>query len=165
MFCQNLCYHEKMSLLNLKQKLLDRSDQSEPHGLLWILVVFLLALLSLAVLYFGRSVDYQPAAAVNGGRNGAVRPVRTYSVFYSGGVFSPTNLRIHSGDLVKFQNNSLTAVRIVPDTKRDRENGVGFENIGDIQPKNSFSFTFSSAGIFNYHNEKNPNEAGAIIIR
>ena len=154
-----------MSPLNLKQKLLDRSDQQEPHGLPWILIVLLLVLLSLAVLYFGRSVNYQPTTAASGSRNGAVRSPRLYSVFYSGGVFSPTNLRIHKGDTVKFQNNSLIAVRIVPDTEKDQENGVGFSNIGEIPSKNSFSYTFSSAGIFNYHNEKNPNEAGTIIIR
>lgn len=149
---------------NLKQKLLDRSDQAEPHGMPWILIVLLLVLLSVAVLYFGRNVNYQPASAV-GGNGSAIRAPRTYSVFYSGGVFSPTNLRIHSGDTVKFQNNSFSGIRIAPDTEKDQESGVGFSNIGEITPKNSFSYTFSTAGIFNYHNEKNPNEAGAIIIR
>lgn len=143
---------------------MDRSDQAEPHGLPWILIVLLLVLLSVAVLYFGRNRNYQPASALNTVHTNT-RPPRTYSVLYSGGVFSPTNLRIHSGDMVKFQNNSLFAVRIVPDTDKDQENGVGFGHIGEIQSKNSFSYTFSTAGIFNYHNEKNPNEAGAIIIR
>ncbi|MDP3730954.1 MAG: hypothetical protein Q8R34_00435 [bacterium] len=153
-----------MLRFNLKEKLLDHSDQREPHGLPWILIMLLLVLLSVAVLYFGRSVNYDPATASTG-RNGMVRPPRTYSVFYSGGVFSPTNLRIHNGDMVKFQNNSLLAVRIVPDSEKDQQNGVGFSNIGEIPSKNSFSYTFSTSGIFNYHNEKNPNEAGAIIIR
>lgn len=152
-----------MSPLNFKEKLRDYSDQAEPYGLPWILIVLLLVLLSVAVLYFGRNVNYQPASAI-GGNGSAIRSPRTYSIFYSGGVFSPTNLRIHNGDTVKFQNNGFLAIRIAPDTANDLENGVGFSNIGEIQPKNSFSYTFSSAGIFNYHNEKNPNEAGAIII-
>lgn len=151
-------------MLNLKEKLMDHSDQTEMHGLSWVLIILLLVLLSVAVLYFGSDVSYEPATASTG-RNGAVRPPRAYSVLYSGGVFSPTNLRIHSGDTVKFQNNSLAAVRIVPDTEKDQLNGVGFSNIGEISSKNSFSYTFSSQGIFNYHNERNPNEAGAIIIR
>lgn len=153
-----------MLRFNFKQKLLDRSDQQEPHGLPWILIVLLLVLLSVAVLYFGKNINYQPASAVKG--NGStVRSPRTYSIFYSGGVFSPTNLRIHSGDTVKFQNNGFFGIRIAPNTEKDQENGIGFSNIGEIMPKNSFSYTFSTAGIFNYHNEKNPNEAGAIIIR
>lgn len=153
-----------MPRFNLKEKLLDRSDQAEPHGLPWVLIVLLLVLLSVAVLYFGGDANYEPVTASTG-RNGTIRPPRTYSVLYSGGVFSPTNLRIHSGDTVKFQNNSLVAVRIVPDTEKDQLNGVGFSNIGEISSKNSFSYTFSTPGIFNYHNERNPNEAGAIIIR
>lgn len=149
---------------NLKEKLRDRSEQTEFHGLPWILIVLLLVLLSVAVLYFGRNMNHQPASVSNGMRT-ATRPARTYSVFYSSGVFSPTNLRIHSGDTVKFQNNGFAAIKITPDTQKDQESGVGFENIGEIQSKNSFAYTFSTAGIFNYHNEKNPNEAGAIIIR
>ncbi len=151
--------------LNLKEKLRDRSEQAEFHGLPWILIVLLLVLLSAAVLYFSKNSNYQPVSAANGSRNGAVRPPRAYSVFYSGGVFSPTNLRIHAGDTVKFQNNGFTAIKISPNTAKDQQSGVGFANIGEIQPKNSFAYTFSAAGIFNYHNEKNPNEAGAIIIR
>lgn len=148
---------------HFKEKLRDRSEQSEFHGLSWILIVLLLVLLSLSVLYFGKNNNYQPASASNSVHTS--RPARTYSVLYGGGVFSPTNLRIQSGDTVKFQNNSLFAIRIVPDTDKDQEKGVGFENIGEIQSKNTFTYIFSNAGIFNYHNEKNPNEAGAIIIR
>ena len=151
-------------MLNLKEKLRDRSDQAELHGLPWILIVLLLVLLSLAVLYFSQNGNYQAASVVNNNRTLTKTP-RTYSVFYSGGVFSPTNLRIRGGDTVKFQNNSLVSVKISPDTEKDQESGIGFENIGEIQSKNSFSYTFSNIGIFNYHNEKNPNEAGAIIIR
>ena len=153
-----------MSPFNFKEKLRDRSEQAEFHGLPWILIVLLLVLLSAAVLYFGKNNHFQTATA---GKNGQAtsRPARVYAVFYSGGVFSPTNLRIHSGDTVKFQNNGFSAIKISPNTAKDQQSGIGFENIGEIQPKNSFAYTFSTAGIFNYHNEKNPNEAGAIIIR
>lgn len=153
-----------MFVFHFKEKLKDKSDQAEFHGLPWILIVLLLVLLSLAVLYFGKSGSSKSVFAVSGNHT-STRSPRTYSVFYSGGVFSPTNLRIHSGDTVKFQNNGFSAIKISPDTEKDQESGVGFENIGEIQSKNSFSYTFFTAGIFNYHNEKNPNEAGAIIIR
>lgn len=154
-----------MFAFHFKEKLRDKSDQTEFHGLPWILIVLLLILLSLAVLYFGKSGHPQQAVASKTNSQFTPRPPRTYSVFYSGGVFSPTNLRIHSGDTVKFQNNGFSAIKIAPNSEKDQENGVGFENIGEIQTKNSFSYTFSTSGIFNYHNEKNPNEAGAIIIR
>ncbi|OGN13563.1 MAG: hypothetical protein A3C71_02640 [Candidatus Yanofskybacteria bacterium RIFCSPHIGHO2_02_FULL_43_15c] len=150
--------------LNFKEKLRDRSDQAEFHGLPWILIVLLLVLLSTAILYFGKNANSQLATG-NQPSTAKLRPARIYSVFYSGGVFSPTNLRIHAGDTVKFQNNGFTAIKISPNTAKDQESGIGFENIGEIQPKNSFSYTFSTVGIFNYHNEKDPNEAGAIIIR
>lgn len=153
-----------MFAFHFKEKLRDKSDQTEFHGLPWLLIVLLLVLLSLAVLYFGKSGSSKPVSVASSNHTGS-RSSRTYAVFYSGGVFSPTNLRIHSGDTVKFQNNGFSAIKISPNTEKDQENGVGFENIGEISSKNSFSYTFSTVGIFNYHNEKNPNEAGAIIIR
>src|SRR3989344_8101416 len=102
-----------MPSFNFKEKLRDRSDQAEPHGLPWILIVLLLVLLSVAFLYFGRNNSYKPVSASSGSHS-TPRPTRIYSVFYSGGVFSPTNLRIHAGDTVKFQNNGFSAIKISP---------------------------------------------------
>ncbi len=152
-----------MHKFDIKAKLIARSENSEPKGLSWLVIVLLLVLLSFAVLYFGGNNQYQATANLKTDRT-ANRAPRTYSVFYTSGVFSPTNLRIRTGDLVEFQNKDFLPIRIVSDI-RDKSQIFGFENSGDIAPDGVFSFTFSSPGIFNYHNEKNPNEAGTVIVK
>ncbi|MBI2676417.1 MAG: hypothetical protein HYX21_00475 [Candidatus Yanofskybacteria bacterium] len=148
---------------SIKQKLLDRSENLEPKGLSWILVVLLLILLSVAITYFGASSPDSFSSSASPGVSS--RPPRSYSVFYSGGVFSPTNLRIHQGDSVQFQNKSFFPIKVASqDSSRSSEN-LGFQTSKEILPNQEFSYIFQSAGIFNYYNERNPNEAGTIIIK
>ncbi len=148
---------------NIKQNLITKLENKEPRGFSWLLIVLFLILLSFAVLYFGGNSQYEATANPKIDRT-VSRPPRTYSVFYTSGVFSPTNLRIRVGDLVEFQNKDFLPVRIVSDTQ-GKSNFFGFQNSGDVAPDDTFSFTFSTSGIFSYHNEKNPNEAGAVIVK
>ena len=87
------------------------------------------------------------------------REPRMYSVSYKNGVFSPTNLRIHAGDTVRFKNEGLFGIRILSGSY------IGFDSIGDIPQGSYFSFTFAAKGIFDYSNNKNPDEKGTIIVR
>ena len=149
---------------SIKQKLLEKTENVESKGFSWLLIILFLILLSAAVMYFGGNDTYSDSTAVIEKENTNGRAPRTYSIFYTGGVFSPTNLRIHSGDLVEFQNRAFLPIKIVADNQ-GKAVKFGFENSGDISSSGKFSFTFSSAGIFNYYNERNPNEAGAIIVK
>lgn len=93
------------------------------------------------------------------------RQPRVYTVFYGLGVFSPTNIRIHVGDSIRFQNDSDRPIRIESDYANDIPDLVGFDSVGDVQPHGVFTYTFSKAGIFGYHNTKNTNEEGVVIVR
>ena len=42
---------------------------------------------------------------------------------------------------------------------------LGLDSVGDIPQGSYFAYTFSEKGIFGYHNEKKPEEAGTIIVR
>lgn len=149
-----------MTLGQFRKKLLEKSENAQANGLSWLLIILFLVLLSFSVVYFGgNSGDHNGASATLAKKNGNNRASRTYSVFYSSGVFSPTNLRIHTGDSVKFQNSSHFPIRILSD-----KNTI-FQNSGEIPVNGFFAYTFTAAGIFDYHNEKNPNEAGTIIVR
>jgi len=89
------------------------------------------------------------------------RQPRVYTVSYRGGVFSPTNLRIHAGDTVRFRNDAFFGIRVVTDNNQL----PGFDSIGDIPQDSYFSYTFAEKGIFGYHNESKPEEQGTIIVR
>ncbi len=132
-------------------------------GLFWMLIILTLVLFGLAVSMLGRPQNPgadlpTPTETVST----EIKPSRIYTVSYKSGVFSPTNLRIHAGDTVRFKNDGIFSIRIVsgPDSSL-----VGLDSIGDIPQGSYFSFTFAAKGIFDYHNDKNPKETGTIIVR
>lgn len=130
-------------------------------GLIWLLIVVLLVLLGLAVSILGDpqglggpipTISNEPAPT-------ETRQPRIYTVSYKNGVFSPTNLRIHAGDTVRFKNEGLFSLRILSDSY------LGFDSVGEIPQGSFFSFTFAAKGIFDYHNNGNAEEKGTIIVR
>jgi len=132
-------------------------------GLFWMLIILTLVLLGLAVSILGQPQNLSaglPTPAETASPD--VKPSRIYTVSYKSGVFSPTNLRIHAGDTVRFKNEGIFPIRIVsgPDSVL-----AGFDSIGDIPQGSYFSYTFSAKGIFDYHNERNIKETGTIIVR
>lgn len=89
------------------------------------------------------------------------REPRFYTVTYKSGVFSPTNLRIHAGDTVRFKNDSFFGIRIVADPHQL----PGLDSVGDIPQGSYFSYTFGEKGIFDYHNGKDAEQQGTIMVR
>ncbi len=142
------------------------SDELKPSGILWLFIILVLVGFAAATMYFGRgNKDLTAAVQPSADRPAPARQPRLYTVYYGLGVFSPTNIRIHVGDSVKFQNDSNIPIRIVS----DRASGVpeleGFDSISDIPPGDSFTFAFTKAGTFGYHNGRNPSEEGTVIVR
>ena len=132
-------------------------------GLFWMLIILTLVLFGLAVSTLGRPQNVGADLPTPSGTvSPDVKPSRIYTVSYKSGVFSPTNLRIHAGDTVRFKNESIFPIRIVsgPDSSL-----VGLDSIGDVPQGSYFSFTFTAKGIFDYHNNRNIKETGTIIVR
>ncbi len=132
-------------------------------GLFWMLIILALVLFGLAVSILGGSQNVganlpTPSETIPV----EIKPSRIYTVSYKSGVFSPTNLRIHAGDTVRFKNEGIFPIRIVsgPDSSL-----VGFDSVGDVPQGSYFSFTFAAKGIFDYHNDRNAKETGTIIVR
>lgn len=143
-------------------------DESElqPEGRLWLLVILVLLVFAASLIYFGRNnPDLANLDQARVSSPGASRPSRLYRVFYNTGVFSPTNIRIHAGDSVKFQNDSNDPIHIQSDETSNVPDLVGFDSVGDIPPEGSFVYTFTKAGVFGYHNKDNKNERGTVIVR
>lgn len=152
-----------MDRFGIKEKLLDRSDRGENKGLAWTLVLLILLLMSIAVLYFSSKTSSEDTIAPTS--RPAARSVRVYSVYYGGGIFSPTNLRIHAGDTVKFQNTSAVSVWVISDPHPLHNILTTLNSGAPTLPQGVFAYTFTDPGIYNYHNELNPNETGLIIVR
>jgi len=134
-------------------------------GLPWLLIVLVLVLLAFSVNMFRQPIVSDTSGLPGQGNIGssvgptpAAQP-RVYTVSYRNSVFSPTNLRIHAGDTVRFKNESIFPIRIVGDDL------VGFDSIGDVPQGSFFAFTFAARGIFSYHNNKSSDESATIIVR
>ena len=142
-------------------------SEFQAEGRIWLLVIFVLVLFAGALVYFSRTnLDLAglDQARVGPRPNGTRQP-RVYTVFYNIGVFSPTNIRIHVGDSVRFQNDSDEPVRILSDSTDGVPDLVGFDSIGDIQPGGTFAHTFTKTGTFGYRNARDRSERGTVIVR
>ena len=132
----------------------------------WPFIVVMLIVLAFAVRIFepdlssGVSPSVSPTPVASD-----IRQPRVYTISYLAGVFSPTNLRIHTGDTVRFRNDSFFAIRIISDPHPQHNQLPGLDSKGDIPQDSYFAYTFSEVGIFGYHNEKNHDETGTIIVR
>ena len=137
-----------------------------PKAALWFLIILVLIGFAAAATYLGReSREQAKVAQSENGSSDSERQTRVYTVYYDFGVFSPTNIRIHAGDSVKFQNDSKTAIRIASDIINGSPTLPGFDSGSDIPAGSAFSFTFTKEGIFGYFNVKNPSEEGSVIVR
>lgn len=149
--------------LAVKKEEVSRALKSS--GLSWLLIVLVLVLLAFSVNIFRKPVVSDTSNLPGHGNIGSsvestplVQP-RVYTVSYRNGVFSPTNLRIHAGDTVRFKNEGIFPIRVIGDDL------IGFDSVGDIPQGSFFSFTFAAKGIFSYHNDKNSDETATIIVR
>ncbi len=136
-------------------------------GIFWGLIILAMIFMVVAINLFGSSQisdNTEPTPSSTETPSETKLP-RLYTISYKAGVFSPTNLKIHSGDTVRFRNDGIFSIRVVSDPHPEHNNLVGFDSIGDIPQGSNFSFTFAAKGIFGYHNEKNLKEVGTIIVR
>lgn len=135
----------------------------EPANVFWIFIILILGLFVVSVMFFtrGQVVELPDKKTTLSVLNSPDidRDFRVYTVSYKNGVFSPTNLRIRMGDTVRFKNDGILPIRIIS------ESLPGFDSIGAIPRGGVFSYTFSSRGIFQYHNGRNEDEMGTVIVR
>src|SRR3989344_5931018 len=104
----------------------------------WLLIIVMLMLLAGAVTILSNPEELMSQIPTVTPEEG--REPRVYTISYQGGVFSPTNLRIHAGDTVRFKNEGFFGIRVITDNNQL----PGFDSVGHI-PQSSF---FSCIGYF-----------------
>lgn len=144
----------------------DRPPLGSDSGAAWLLIIAALILLGVAVTIFGAPSGTEPVAS-GSSSPASVESIqaRIYTVSYKNGVFSPTNLRIHGGDTVRFRNDGIVSIRIVSDLPAQGSGASGFDSVGEIPPGSFFAVTFAVKGTYTYHNARDTGETGAIIVR
>ncbi len=139
-----------------------RRRTKEPASVFWVFIILILGLFVVSVMFFTKGQEFKLAdrdSTLSTMDQKDERDSRVYTVTYKNGVFSPTNLRIHLGDTVRFKNDDIFSIYIYS------ESLPGFDSVGTIPRGGVFSYTFSSRGIFQYYNERNADEVGTVIVR
>lgn len=137
-------------------------DSESNQQFFWFLIILILSLFGGALFIFDKNLSKNQQANLERPKS---YTSRTYTVFYTNGVFSPTNLQINIGDTVRFLNDSLFPIRVVSDPHPDHTDLPGFDSISDIPLQSVFTFTFVKRGIFDYHNEKKVEQKGTVIVK
>ena len=86
------------------------------------------------------------------------------TITYSDTGFSPNPLNVKVGEVVTFNNTSNSVVQ-VNSAPHPAHNLYPVLNIGAINPGESKSITFTSAGTYKYHNHLNASQNGQIVVQ
>lgn len=142
----------------------EKNYYSKHQHLMWFLIPVLLIVFAGVILVFNKNRQFPQAARLPASLETA-KQGRIYTVFYTSGVFSPTNIQINLGDTVRFRNDSFFGIRVVSNPHPQHSDLPGLDSITDIPQNGIFSYTFTQRGIFDYHNEKNPQQDGTVIVK
>jgi len=93
-------------------------------------------------------------ACAFGGDKAAARAITAISIVDFS--FQPGSVNINPGDVVTWTNNGAMAHTTTSDT--------GLWDSGSLQPGQSFSFTFATAGSFDFHCNIHPFMAGTVVV-
>lgn len=155
--------------------------------ILWVLLVIVIVVIG-AWLAYGRTMDQPadtatttPPAAVEAATETSASSARTITVAYTAQGFAPKTLTLAIGDTVTFTNESGTEMWVASDehpTHTDydgtttREHCVAgtnttgtFDQCARSGQGTSWSYTFTKAGSFEYHNHARASDGGTIVVR
>ena len=90
--------------------------------------------------------------------------LRTLSVDYTESGYLPLSTDLHAGDTVTFTNNSHSALRVASNPHPAHTDYPGFDS-GTLQPGQTYSFTFTKAGTWYFHNHFNPTQTGRVVVK
>ncbi len=92
-------------------------------------------------------------------------PTTKNMVTYSDSGFSPANLTTKVGDTVTWQNNSSKMMWVASNPHPTHTGLTGFDALQGTEEGQSYLFTFTKTGTFDYHNHLSPKEGGTIIVQ
>lgn len=89
---------------------------------------------------------------------------QTTVVTYMSSGFSPNILNINMGDTVKFINDSSGNMWVASNPHPQHTEYSDFDAQRNYTSGESYSFTFTESGTYEYHNHVNPSMRGTIVV-
>lgn len=114
--------------------------------------VFFVLILLAAVAFVSGCTDYQSP--------GEIQPpgeVETTEVIMQNYRFLPQDISVPSGDTVTWTNDDRVAHTVVADN--------GEFDSGELQPGETFNYTFEETGVFNYSCTIHPGMIGSVTVQ
>ena len=94
----------------------------------------------------------------------AVQRENPISISYTDSGFVPNEIKVRSGAVVTFVNNSSRAMWVASAIHPYHQDLPGFDQLQSVGRQGSYSFTFIKAGNWKYHNHVNPGDGGIVIV-
>lgn len=129
-----------------------------------ILMVSTVALSALVLSACSKTVGQNSASGQAPATVGSSVPAGANTITYTDSGFSPNPINVKVGEAVTFNNVSNNVVQ-VNSAPHPAHNLYPILNIGAINPGESKSITFTSAGTYKYHNHLNASQYGQIVVQ
>lgn len=135
----------------------------------------LIAIIVVAILVVGGAIamthksNNNPAPAsststqntsTNPSASNSNQPAAANAVTIENMMFTPSQITVQKGGTVTWTNKDNTTHTVVDDLSN-----VGGPHSGDIAPGSTYSFTFDTAGSFQYHCSIHPSMRGTIVVK
>ncbi|MDO8610218.1 MAG: cupredoxin domain-containing protein [bacterium] len=141
-----------------------------------VLFVIILVIIILGFVFFSRN-DTEKSdnndikgtgieeANNNSSNNGSDEISNIVNINYTDLGYDPKTLSISVGQTVKFTNDSSVDVWTASDPHPIHTNFSEFDQKSAGGNGTTYQFTFNKAGSYQYHNHRNPNHKGVIIVQ
>lgn len=89
----------------------------------------------------------------------------THTVSYTDQGYSPSTVTINAGDTVTFVNNSSGGMWTASNPHPVHTDFSAFDAKKSYGPGTSYSFTFTTAGTYGFHNHVHPSSTGSVVVK
>ncbi|HSX44504.1 MAG TPA: cupredoxin domain-containing protein [Candidatus Saccharimonadales bacterium] len=130
------------------------------------MMVYVAALIGIAIFASVVAVIYQNQTKKPATTNtNAVLPAPAAISITSTG-FVPASIQVKSGTTIIWTNTDKKPHRVATDPFPTNNGLLGFDSKQDLKTKETYSFTFDTAGTFTYHDDLNPYKIkGTIVVK
>lgn len=111
----------------------------------------------------GKTYDNNKSQAVNTQPTGQVKAGAV--VDYTDSGFSPQSITVKVGDTVTWTNKSGGRMWVASNPHPTHTDLSGFDELGSAKNGGIYSYTFTKAGNWKYHNHVNAGDGGVVVVQ
>lgn len=84
---------------------------------------------------------------------------------YTSSGFSPKSITVKVGTTVTWTNTSGKSMWVASNPHPTHQDLPGFDQLAKVDKDGTYSYTFTKAGSWKYHNHLAPNDTGVVIVQ